>query len=108
VASGNTVRTDPRSFTATVAGDFSSNRMTANGRNGVLFGFTRLQVSLSQASAAQWKYLDHSTFRFSGSAGEMAGFDLDHPAIDPPDGRMLANGLLVNGTEIANGVRISP
>ena len=46
-------------------------------------------------------------YQITDTDGELTGFDYDNPTADPIDGTLLSNTLVVNGTTIPPGTKIT-
>ena len=101
-------RNDPRRRIVAFAGRFEGNSFGGNGRAAALFDFTRWDVSLGMQSPAVYKFVEGSTYQVTDIDGEFAGFDYDHPVMDPVSGIALNNTFTLNGAEVPHGTRITP
>jgi hypothetical protein len=104
---GGALRSNPRVLTHSFTASFNQNSFQDNGRTGALFGFVASDVSLGDASVQVSKYLETSTYQLTDHDGELAGFDYDNPVSDPLSGVVLNNALVLNGTTIAPGIKIT-
>jgi hypothetical protein len=93
---------DPRLFRGSLDVTLQDNDVAANLSAPALVTFTRNSAALSPAQLTSWKYLQDSNFRISDPQNSLAGFWLDHPVVDPIDGRNLENLLIINGSRIEN------
>ena len=102
----------PRSDKNAVSARFDlvlqNNALTGNGRATALFTFERFTVSLGTDSLKDFKYLSGSLYNLNDTEGETLGFDYDNPLMDPFDGTVLNNSLIINGTVMPSGIKISP
>jgi hypothetical protein len=55
--------------------------------------------SLTGNPPAYWDYYEHTTYEL-WHGGELSGALIDHPAIEPVDGRVLGNALTINGVAV--------
>jgi hypothetical protein len=102
----------PRSDRNAVSAQFDlalqNNALTGNGRATALLTFERFAVSLGTDSLKDFKYLSQSVYNLNDTEGETLGFDYDNPLMDPFDGTVLNNALIINGTVMPSGIKISP
>jgi hypothetical protein len=96
-------RTDARLWTASFQATFSGNIISGNKRTPALITFTRNTAAMFPNQLKDFKYLQQTTFTISDQGGDINGYWLDHPAMDPIDGRILHNTLTVNGVTLPNG-----
>jgi hypothetical protein len=101
-------RIDPRRLVVTFVGSFEGNSFAGNGRAAALFDFTRWDVSLGIQSPLVYKFVEGSTYQVTDIDGKLAGFDYDHPLMDPVSGTVLDNTFTVNGVEVPHGTSITP
>ena len=94
---------DPRLFRGSLDVTLRDNDVAANLSAPALMTFTRNSAALSPAQLSSWKYLQDSSFRISDPQDSLADYWLDHPEVDPIDGRTLQNVLTINGIRIENG-----
>jgi hypothetical protein len=104
VEGGDTMNAGSKTFSGAIIGTFSGNQMLGNGRNGAIFTFTFGNIPPSDSSI----YLQNSVFQALDLDGELAGFDYANPLNSPIDGTPLNNSLIVNGTLMPSGIKISP
>jgi hypothetical protein len=104
VEGGDTVNAGSKAFNGVITGTFSGNQMLGNGRNGTIFTFTFGNVPPTGSSL----YVQNSLFQALDLDDELAGFDYANPLNDPIDGTPLNNSLIVNGTLMPSGIKISP
>jgi hypothetical protein len=92
-------------YKGTFSGAFGGNTLEENVCNVAYLGFNRLQVAMGKASPKDWQYAEGSTYVITDQDGELAGFDYDHPAIDPSgDPNLnLQNTLAYDGEAVPNG-----
>lgn len=104
IDAGFPFRSGPRLWTATFGITFSGNTVFGNRNAPALITFTRNTAALGieGENLKKFKYLQDSVIDLS-TRGELDGYWFDHPAIDPIDGRVLNNTLIVNGVTIPNG-----
>jgi hypothetical protein len=107
VEGGFTERTEPRRFVQDLSLHFEGNSFAGNGSTGALFTFRHWAASVGFEPLQRFKFAEDSTYEVSDPQGELAGFDLDHPATDPLSGTVLDNLLTVNGVEVPNGTIIT-
>jgi len=104
IDAGFPFRADPRLWTASFRTTFSGNIISGSKKAQALITFTRNTTAISPPELKKgFKYLQDSTITISDPGGDLNGYWLDHPAIDPIDGRLLNNRLKVNGVTIPNG-----
>jgi hypothetical protein len=101
------LRSEKSTAAATFDLTLQDNQLTDNGRVTALFTFERFAVSLGTDSLKDFKYLSQSVYNLDDAEGETAGFDYDNPVTDPFDGTVLDNTLLINGTVMPSGIKIS-
>lgn len=104
---GFTERTEPRRFVQDLSVYFERNSFAGNGLAGALFSFRHWAAAVGFEPLERFKFAEDSTYQVTDPEGELAGFDLDHPATDPLSGTVLDNLLTVNGVEVPNGTIIS-
>lgn len=104
---GGVLRSNPRILTQSFTASLNQNSFADNGRTGALFGFVASDVSLGDRSTQEFKYFQGSTYQLTDADEELAGFDYDHPVMDPVSGVALNNSLLVNGVTVPPGVKIT-
>jgi hypothetical protein len=110
VVEGNNVfRSINYPLTGQFHGQFLNNSFADNTPAQALFTFSALNISLGDTESLKFiKYLQDATFDITDLDGELAGFDYDNPVTDPFDGTVLNNTLVVNGTVIPPGTKITP
>ena len=72
----------------------------SNGVRGMKFGAEPKWNTMAESTSAQAWIAD--------ATGELAGFDYDNPTSDPLSGAALRNTLIVNGTAIPPGTKVTP
>jgi hypothetical protein len=101
----------PRSDKNAVSAQFDlalqKNDLTGNRRATALLTFERFTVSLGTESLKDFKYLSQSVYNLNDAEGEVTGFDYDNPILDPFDGAVLNNSIVINGTLMPSGIKIS-
>ena len=108
VEGNNTLRSINRPLTGEFTGQFQNNTLVDNGHAPALFTFASVGVSLGTGSLRSIKYLQEANYDITDLDGELSGFDYDNPVVDPFDGTVLNNTLIVNGIVIPPGTKISP
>ena len=111
-------RPDLQHYTGTVKVTFFGTKLDEAARNGAsLITFTHVRASvfpceldprndrsvcpsLSGNPPRYWEYLQGAVFEV-WHGGELNSVKVDHPAIDPVDGRDLGNRLIINGRVVA-------
>ena len=100
--------TDKRPDSFSFAGVFQGNELLGNGRAAFLFAFSSIWLDVNETLGA-FKFLHDSNYEVTDLDGEVTGFDFDNPALDPYDGATVLNNILiVNGTVVPQGRKISP
>jgi hypothetical protein len=103
IDAGFPFRADERLWTASIQATFGGNIISGNKRNSALITFTRNTAAMFPNELKDFNYLQKSTFSISDSGRDLRGYWLDHPSVDPIDGRVLQNTLKVNGVKVPNG-----
>lgn len=102
----------PRQDKSAVSAGFDlalrDNALAGSGRATALVTFERFTVSLGTDSLKDFNYLSESVYNLHDPDGEVLGFDYDNPVVDPFDGTVLNNTLVINGTVMPSGIKISP
>jgi len=108
VTANQSLRKINHPLTGEFTGVFHDNALADNGHAAAMFTFSSVDVSLGTASLKDFKYLEQATYDITDLDGELTGFDYDNPNLDPFDGTVLNNTLIVNGAVIPQGRKISP
>ena len=108
VEGNNTFRSINRPLTGEFSGQFQNNTLVDNGHAPALFTFANVGVSLGTGSLKFIKYMQEVNYDITDLDGELAGYDYDNPVVDPYDGTVLNNTLIVNGAIIPQGTKITP
>jgi hypothetical protein len=53
-------------------------------------------------------FLNQSAYQLTAADGEFVGYDYDNPTVDAFTGAPLSNTLIVNGTVIPPGTKVTP
>jgi hypothetical protein len=104
VEGGDTRNAGSKAMSGGIIGTFYGNQMLGNGRNGTIFTFTFGNIPPDASSI----YVENSVFQTLDLDGELGEFDYANPLNDPTDGTPLNNSLIVNGTVMPSGFKISP
>ncbi|HTL54322.1 MAG TPA: hypothetical protein VL361_01530 [Candidatus Limnocylindrales bacterium] len=104
IEGGDTYAAGSKTMHGAFLGTFLGNQLIGNGRNAAIFTFTYGNIPPNDSSI----YLRDSIFEALDLDGELAGFDYANPLNDPIDGTPLNNTLVVNGSIMPNGIKISP
>lgn len=105
IEGGDTYAAGSKTMHGAFFGTFFGNQLVGNGRNEAYFTYT---VIFDLPPTDSSIYLRNSVFQALDLDGELVGFDYANPLLDPKDGTPLNNTLLVNGTVMPNGIKISP
>ncbi|HEY5913993.1 MAG TPA: hypothetical protein VJA21_25675 [Verrucomicrobiae bacterium] len=108
VDANDALRSINHPLTGQFQGEFQNNTLADNMPAAAMFTFTAVAVSLGNASLKDIKYLQQATYDITDLDGELVGYDYDNPVTDPFDGSVLNNTLIVNGTIIPPGTKITP
>ena len=100
-------RSFPLTLSTAFTGTFQGNLFSANGRGPALFTFTTFWVSVGLNFPKYDKFQNQSFYQITDLDAELTGFDYDNPTTDPFDGTTLSNTLIVNGTVIPPGSKIT-
>ena len=110
VVEGNNVfRSINYPLTGEFHGQFQNNSFANNTPAPALLSFIELGISLGDTDSLKFiKYLQQATYDITDLDGELAAYDYDNPVTDTFDGTVLNNTLIVNGTVIPPGTKITP
>ena len=96
----------PSPFTTVFTGTFRDNQIVGNGLGTALFTTTSFWATILGPNGDG--YLQQSLYQVSDLYGELTDFDYENPIYSPYDGAFLNNTLVVNGTVIPPGTKITP
>jgi hypothetical protein len=107
IEGGFTERAEPRAFLQNLSAHFLDNSFVGNGRSQALFAFRHWTAAVGYEPLQRFKFAQDSRIEVTDPHGDLAGFDLDHPATDPFDGTVLGNTMTLNDVEVPHGTSIT-
>jgi hypothetical protein len=104
---------DLRQYSGSLDLGFEGNQASGNVQSAIIT-FERNTATLHPVQMdptkrpTSYKYLRSASYNVRYDDGSLDGYWVDHPVVDPIDGRILNNHLIVNGLEIQPPVRTAP